>query len=390
MSHNLKKIIPAVVLAAMLLSMAPIVAPAAHAVEPGVTTGPTLDQAGKPLNSSGKAVDVASDFGCDLPGVGFSKCVAAVVYWIGPGLASYVASIGAYFFSIVVQLSLNSTAYALDFLSTGWTTVRDIANMAFIFILIYIALTVMLAAETSGTIKTLAVVVVIALLVNFSFFFTRVVIDAGNIVAVQFYNAIPSSGALIGNPTTGAKDLSLSIMGAINPQELLNSQMLDRARKMAQGDWGGMAVLSVIYISVAAIFWILFFAFLQVGIKFMMRIVGLWFVLIASPLPFVARTMPKTKHFFDQWLDYLIKYSFYPAIFLFMFWILTKFTTSILSSGGNGTLMGALYTAPTSAAAEVSTMAVIATIMIRMGFVVAVLYVGLKVSDWIVKEGSAT
>ena len=174
-------------------------------------------------------------------------------------------------------------------------------------------------------------------------------------------------------------------MGAINPQELLNSQMLDRARKMAQGDWGGMAVLSVIYLSVAAIFWILFFAFLQVGIKFMMRIVGLWFVLIASPLAFVARTMPKTKHFFDQWLDYLIKFSFYPAIFLFMFWILTKFTTSILSSGGNGTLMGALYTAPTSAAAEVSTMAVIATIMIRMGFVVAVLYVGLKVSHFIIK-----
>jgi len=350
----------------MLLSMAPIGAPVAHAAEPAST------------NITCNAIDT---------------CILFLVYWAGPGIAGGVAYIGAYFFSIVVQLSLNSTAYALDFLSTGWTTVRDIANMAFIFILIYIALTVMLAAETSGTIKTLAVVVVIALLVNFSFFFTRVVIDAGNIVAVQFYNAIPvvsvpgvPGSGFIGN---GTKDLSLSIMGAINPQELLNSKMLDRARLMAKDDWGGMAVLSVIYISVAAIFWILFFAFLQVGIKFMMRIVGLWFVLIASPLAFVARTMPKTKHFFDQWLDYLIKFSFYPAIFLFMFWILTKFTTSVLSSGGNGSLMGALYTAPTTAAAEVSTMAVIATIMIRMGFVVAVLYVGLKVSDWIVKEGSA-
>jgi len=378
MRYKLKIIIPAVVLAAMLLSMAPIVAPAAHAVEPGVTTGPTLAQAGKSDSADTKITCNAID-----------TCILFLVYWAGPGIAGGVAYIGAYFFSIVVQLSLNSTAYALDFLSTGWTTVRDIANMAFIFILIYIALTVMLAAETSGTIKTLAVVIVIALLVNFSFFFTRVVIDAGNIVAVQFYNAIPNVGPLIGDPVTGAKDLSLSIMGAINPQELLNSQMLDRARKMAQGDWGGMAVLSVIYISVAAIFWILFFAFLQVGIKFMMRIVGLWFVLIASPLAFVAKTMKQTSHFFDQWLGYLIKFSFYPAIFLFMFWILTKFTTSILSSGGNGTIMGALYTAPTSAAAEVSTMAVIATIMIRMGFVVAVLYVGLKVSDWIVKEGSS-
>src|SRR3989344_3799838 len=191
MRYNLKKIIPGIVLASMLLSVLPIGAPVAHA-EPGVTTGPTLEQAGKTLNSSGKAVDApASDFGCDLPGVGFSKCVAAVVYWIGPGIASIVASIGAYFFSIVVQLSLNSTAYALDFLSTGWTTVRDIANMAFIFILIYMAIMIMLEAETSGTIKTLAIVIVFAILINFSFLFTRVVIDTGNIAAVQFYNAIP-------------------------------------------------------------------------------------------------------------------------------------------------------------------------------------------------------
>src|SRR3989344_4057189 len=385
MLRKLKIIIPGLVLASMLLSVLPIGAPVAHAVDPGVTTGPTLAQAGKTDPANDKITCNAID-----------TCILFLVYWAGPGIAGGVAYIGAYFFSIVVQLSLNSTAYALDFLSTGWTTVRDIANMAFIFILIYIALTVMLAAVTSGTIKTLAVVIVIALLVNFSFFFTRVVIDAGNIVAVQFYNAIPSSGALIGNPTTGAKDLSLSIMGAINPQELLNSNMLNRARTMAQGDWGGMAVLSVIYLSVAAIFWILFFAFLQVGIKFMMRIVGLWFVLIASPLAFVARTMPKTKHFFDQWLDYLIKYSFYPAIFLFMFWILTKFTTSILSSGdnngisGNGSLMNSLFqTTPTGSSVELGTVAAIATVAIRMGFVIAVLYVGLKVSDWIVKEGSA-
>ena len=390
MRYKLKIIIPAVVLAAMLLSMAPIVAPAAHAVEPGVTTGPTLDQAGKTLNSSGKAVDVASDFGCDLPGVGFSKCVAAVVYWIGPGLASYVASIGAYFFSIVVQLSLNSTAYALDFLSTGWTTVRDIANMAFIFILIYIALQVMLAAETSGTIKTLAVVIVIALLVNFSFFFTRVVIDAGNIVAVQFYNALPDQGHISG---TNTKDLSLSIMGAVQLQKLYGQQAFDQASKACGTSSGvtcALIVSTTVYISVAAMLWMLFFAFLQVGIKFMMRIVGLWFVLIASPLAFVAKTMKQTSHFFDDWLQYLIKFSFYPAIFLFMYWILTKFTMAILPSGKNESIFTSLLNASSAADPTTGITTAIATVAIRMGFVIAVLYVGLKVSDWIVKEGSAT
>ena len=320
------------------------------------------------------------------------SCVILLTYYVGPALAGNVAYIGAYFFSIVVQLSLNSTAYALDFLSPGWETVRDVANMAFIFILIYIALTVMLAAETSGTIKTLAVVVVIALLVNFSFFFTRIVIDTGNIVAVQFYNAIPYQGS-IGNGSN-TKDLSLSIMNAVKPQELLNGAMLEKARAATGNNAGAVGVYIVLFLSVAAMLWILFFVFLQVGIKFMLRIVGLWFVLIASPLAFVAQTMPQTKHFFKQWLDYLIKFSFYPAIFLFMFWILTKFTTSILSSGnggtGNGSLMNALFNTPTGSSVELGTMTAIATVAIRMGFVIAVLYVGLKVSDWIVKEGSAT
>src|SRR3990167_838470 len=249
-----QKIIPGIVLLAMILSMVPIGAPTAHAatyqqiyaqcIEEGGTNAGCSTFATSEINAQNRtqqptttnkydpAKPSTDDFGCKV-GTLFTNCVAALVYWAGPGIASPVAYIGAYFFSIVVQLSLNSTAYALDFLSNGWTTVRDIAKMAFIFILIYIALTVMLFAETSGTIKTLAVVVVIALLVNFSFFFTRVVIDAGNIVAVQFYNAIPvvsvpgvPGSGFIGN---GTKDLSLSIMGAINPQELLNSKMLKRA-----------------------------------------------------------------------------------------------------------------------------------------------------------------
>src|SRR3989344_1700492 len=136
--------------------------------------------------------------------------------------------------------------------------------------------------------------------------------------------------------------------------------------------------------------WMLFFAFLQVGIKFMMRIVGLWFVLIASPLAFVAKTMKQTSHFFDDWLQYLIKFSFYPAIFLFMYWILTKFTMAILPSGKNESIFTSLLNASSAADPTTGITTAIATVAIRMGFVIAVLYVGLKVSDWIVKEGSAT
>ena len=143
---------------------------------------------------------------------------------------------------LAVNLSLNGPAYALTFISTGWTTARDLANMAFLFILIYIAFTIMLEAETSGTMSLLAGVIVIALLVNFSFFFTRIVIDAGNILSIQFYNSItaPSVQATSGggsvqgaiasgvSAATGVgantKDLTASIMGMLQLQNLFNTQ----------------------------------------------------------------------------------------------------------------------------------------------------------------------
>ncbi len=332
-----------------------------------------------------------------------ANCMALIVYYVGPALASQIAYIGAAFFSIVIQLSLNSTAYALNFLSTGWELVRDLANMAFIFILIYLALTIMLQAETAGTIKTLATVVVIALLVNFSFFFTRVAIDAGNILAVQFYNAIPLGQYSNGTPAMvgGAKDLSFAIMNGLGTQSLLNQQQFDAVKTAVgtQGGWaaeiGGLAVLTVAYLAIAVIFWLLFFSFLQVGIKFMLRIVGLWFVLISSPLAFVAKTNEKTAHFFDKWLKYLIEFSFYPAIFLFMFYLLTQIVSTIFAANTTGNGAGGIFgeiinaTPGSPGASSIGFLAAIATVSIKMGFIVALIYIGLNVSEWIVKEGSA-
>jgi hypothetical protein len=441
-----KKIIPAILLTAICLSLLPLPVRTVQAAgEKCVSTSPFVDKtdpsnwrdplsrgdcglgyefvpstlSGTPgaqqaieqyrANQAANLAASGGDFGCTFTVASiFSNCIAMMMYYIGPGLASYVAYIGASFFSVVIALSLNSIAYALDFLSQGWTTVRDFANMAFIFILIYIAMTVMLQAETAGTIKTLAIVVVIALLVNFSFFFTRVVIDTGNILALQFYNAIEARGptgapALIGqgnNTNAGAvKDLSASIMNAVQIDKLYGSDAFEKA-KGACGTGSsvtcGLIISTLVYLAVAIMFWMLFFAFLQVGIKFLLRIVGLWFLLIASPLAFVAKTMHKTEKYFDEWLKKLIEFSAYPAIFLFMFLVLTKITTSLLTvQGQTGGLFNAAFNANTGAAgaANSSNYAIgiasaIAAIGIRMGFVIALMYVALRASDWVVKEGS--
>ncbi len=329
---------------------------------------------------------------------GVASCVAGIVYWFTVGIGSGVAYLSAWVFSLATALSLSSTAYALAFLTTGWTLLRDLANMFFVLILVYIALTIMFRADTHNTAKKLAWVILIALVINFSFFFTRVVIDAGNLLAVQFYNAIEagpigSSGDL-GLPGsevltwTGAgtqtKDLTAAIMNGIGVQTILG----DDAFNAFQTNSTGIEIfltLSFIYITVGAMLFMLAAAFFTVGIKFIIRIVVLWLLIIASPLAFVANTLQEGKKYYTQWQSALITHAFYPAFFLVIFYILTLFMNDL--TGGdpikNNILAQSFRGDNIYATGDQYTyiISVMAQVLIRMSFVLALLYIGLQASE---------
>lgn len=342
-------------------------------------------------------------------------CITSVVYIFTVGIGSGFAYIAAYFFDWAIALSLNGGIYALTFVSQGWTTARDIANMAFLFILLYIAFKVIFEAETNETVHMLTMVIVVALLVNFSFFLTRLAIDAGNILSIQFYNAIqaPSiastaagqaggvSGTL-GNSANAStfinsigsggnsKDLTASIMNMLNFQGLFGTYQFNSWYSSQKDATGFMVVvisLSFLYIAAGIMFWLLTVAFVTNGIKFLFRIVILWFLIIAAPLAFVARAVPKFEDYYKQWQSALISHAFYPAAFMFIFLILTNFATQLSCTNANvcgqdslvGGLFGGLQAA--NAATPVAAIGIAAAnIFIRLGFVIAMLYVGMEAS----------
>jgi hypothetical protein len=333
-------------------------------------------------NAAGKSAEVVttSSSECSTSGVSFTGCIAAMVYYVGPGLGAWILGWASYFLSSVVYLSLQSIVYAQNFLTIGWVFVRDVANMFFIFILVYIAFMIMFKAETTKTISALAWTIAMALLINFSFFFTRLVIDAGNIIGTQFYNALKDLPAL--SATNQAKDLAYGIMQALGVQDLLAGQMLAKVQAATGGAWSSLIVTSVIYIAVALIFWIMIFAFVHVGLKFLMRIVGLWLLIIASPFAFLFKAFQPLSKYFDAWLSLLFKFSFYPAIFLFMFFIMNLFLTDLL---GRGNLLSTLGTAKGT---NMEIVATLSDVSIRLALAIALIYVALKAADWVVGEGS--
>src|SRR3989338_2223724 len=374
-----KKIILAVLLLAIAVSAVPLPALA------------------KPVGTSQvPSTGLTSGYGTNgcswTPGT-WDLCLTNVVYIFAVGIPSQLAYIGAYFFDLTVQLSLNSAAYSLAFLTTGWSTVRDLANMFFIFILIYTAFEIMFQAESAGTMRRIALIIIMALLINFSFFITRVVIDTGNILGLQFYNAIQVTGengqpAYIGN---GTKDLSFAVMNAVNVQKLYSTQEFKTWNDNNKGGFLTTVItLSFIYITLGIMYGLLFVVFLTAGVKFMMRVVGLWFVIISAPLAFVARTLTKTEPYYKQWQENLVKFSLYPAVFLFMYYILVSFMNQLGNSqpGGLGNGIFRQLSTTGTQGTNTGTLNALGTIAIEMGFVIAMMYVALKASDWVVKEGS--
>ncbi len=352
-------------------------------------------------------------FACGL--LNPSACLSNVVYAFTVGLGSGLAYVSSFMFDTTVSLSLNSAAYALTFLSSGWTAARDLSNMAFILILVYIAFMIMFEAETAGTIKMLAWVIFIALIINFSFFFTRVVIDVGNILAVQFYNSIqaPSLQETMNKATNkspgvmaktaagiataaapqgslaNTKDLTDSIMQALNIQELFSNPSFTAFRKQT-GFGSEFIILSFLYIMVGACYFILAAMFFAVAIKFVVRVVVLWFLIIASPLAFICKAVPNRTDIsglYDRWQHELVVHAFYPAFFLFIFFFISTIMKSFGGMNGKGGILDGLAESLNTAASDpnmsgfIFIASAVANVGIRLGFVVAMLYIALKASE---------
>lgn len=317
----------------------------------------------------------------DPPGLcnSIPSCILLPVYVFTVGLGSLVANVSAYFFNIATQMSLSSTAYGMSFISQGWSAARDIANMFFILILIYIAITIMLQAETGGTMQSLVWVIFIALIINFSFFLTRVAIDASNIVALQFYNAIPAAADSQGSTLTaaGGKDLTAGIMNALGVQRLLGTQSFQNFT--AETDmFTQFITLVVLYVFAGGMYFILAAAFFAAGLKFLIRIAVLWLTIIASPLALIAKASQRFEKQFDQWQETLITHAFYPAVFLFIFWIISLFADGLkIDSAFKDFLQN-----PGGAEAGITaSISLIADISIRLGFVAIMLFLGIKAAD---------
>jgi len=96
-------------------------------------------------------------------------------------------------FDYMLDFTLDTCILANDGIRDIWTDMRDIANMGFILGLIFISFSLITGAAAARAKSLFVRLIIIALVLNFSLFVSKVIIDAGNITALTFYNGITTT-----------------------------------------------------------------------------------------------------------------------------------------------------------------------------------------------------
>ena len=187
-------------------------------------------------------------------------------------------------------------------INTSWTVIRDFANLAFIFGLIYIGLRTIFDYENANTRRMLVTLIIAALLINFSLFFTKLVVDVSNFLATQMYTQALGEGQSI-SILIGQQMGIVSLFDAPDPKTFAN---LTTAGNVWFFFLGALVLLIAAFVLAAG------------GILLIVRFVGLILLMIFSPVFFAALVFPKTQDAARQLFSKLIEYAFFAPVFLLL------------------------------------------------------------------------
>lgn len=247
-----------------------------------------------------------------------------------------------------------------------WITVRNICNLAFIFGFIYIGFRTIFDNDSSGAKRTLAQIIIAALLINFSLFFTKFIIDFSNILAIEIKNAM----------TSGTGTISEHIANLLGISGMFNVPSTDQFPTLTAGGNLWFYFMGAIFLITAGL------VLAAGGILIIIRFAMLVFIMICSPVLFGATIFPKTAHYATELWSKLLSYSFFaPAyllVLLFSMKIVEALTTPLNPTGK--TISEGLSKSAGEGGVGLDTFAVLLLFTVAIVFLVASLKIGQAMS----------
>ncbi len=192
----------------------------------------------------------------------------------------------------------------------GWAIVRDVLNLFFMLILLFSAFATIFQVEKYHLRKMIIMLVVMALLVNFSYPITLFIIDFSN---SAMYFLIDS--AVVPNTSASANIANFSGLG----DALANAS--DTGSDIA-------AILFNILLTFMMLITVIAFA-----LNLLIRILAFAILIIVSPAGFAFAFFPGTKNIADDWWSALLKYALMGPVMIFFFYMAVLLFSSNISIG---------------------------------------------------------
>lgn len=240
---------------------------------------------------------------------------------------------------LVVNFGKNFQATGLGVaVNNLWGVVRDLFNLTFIFGLIFIGFRMIINSDDSGAKKAIVNLIIAALLVNFSLFITKTVIDFSNIAAVQITQVIYRGGTASNQSISVAFGVQMGLSSLWGQTQAQTNQV--RVETGAALPQGGL-----LYIFGAMIlFLIAAFAFAAGAILLFVRFIALNIMMILSPIIFLGRVFSPLQKYSDAYWSKFLNYCFFAPAFLLMIYfslyILGTFTGVMRQTSGLAAELG--------------------------------------------------
>ncbi len=188
-------------------------------------------------------------------------------------------------------LNMSTQISGINAINVVWKLLVDFANLCFIFALLSVAIQTILQVKSVEATRTLVRIVIAAILINFSLFIAKAVVDFSNIFTLAIYNQISP-----GDTLSSAFMNTLGISGVFGASGNMITNWTSSWSSLIAFFFGEAFLIFSVTFNFLAIAWLFIFRYIMIIVVFMF-----------APIGFMGEIIPALKKWTSKWWERQIK-----------------------------------------------------------------------------------
>lgn len=226
----------------------------------------------------------------------------------------------------------------INAINIAWSAFRDLANILIVGFFTFIAINIILGSPTFGQKRLIANVLIVAILINFSLLFTKIIIDFSNYTATQFYVAsVGKAPATGGGTATTPQSIGDRFIFLTKATSLSDAAKSIDTVGSESGNWFMLLYAIVLFGIIIGAAAVLFYgSFILVS-----RAILMIFLMVTAALAFATYLMPSNSPLnqWGTWWKSLIQSAVLAPILIIFLWATLKISEGLFNiNNGSGTL----------------------------------------------------